>query len=110
LSVCIRKKEKDFDKKQEKGGKARSAYIALQDNDDSSSKSTSSDDEEENLWLMVKDASDTSSVSSNSSEKFENYSQLIDAFKEIHEKANRLALSNNRLKGLNNWLENESNL
>jgi len=36
---------------------------------------------------------------------FENYSQLLGAFKETHEKANWLALLNNRLKGLNNWLE-----
>jgi len=36
----------------------------------------------------------------------ENHSTLLNAFKETHEEANRLALSNNRLKGLNNWLEN----
>ena len=47
-----------------------------------------------------------SSVSSNTSVNFENYNQLLDAFKETHEEANRLALLNNRLKGLNNWLEN----
>jgi len=37
---------------------------------------------------------------------FENYSQLLDAFKETHGEANRLALLNNRMKGMNNWLEN----
>jgi len=42
----------------------------------------------------------------NTSVNFENYSQLIDAFKETHEEANRLAFFSNRLKGLNNWLEN----
>jgi len=45
-------------------------------------------------------------VSSSTSINFENYRQLLDAFKETHEEANRLALLNNRLKGLNNWLEN----
>jgi len=45
-------------------------------------------------------------VSSNTSINFENYNQLLNAFKETHEEANRLALSNNQLKGLNNWLEN----
>jgi len=30
---------------------------------------------------------------------------LLHAFQETHEEANRLVLSNNRLKGLNNWLE-----
>ena len=31
---------------------------------------------------------------------------MLNAFKETLEEANRLALSNNRLKGLNSWLEN----
>jgi len=31
---------------------------------------------------------------------------LLQAFQETHEEANRLALLNNRLKGMNNWLEN----
>jgi len=31
---------------------------------------------------------------------------LLQAFKETHEETNLLALLNNRLKGLNNWLEN----
>ena len=51
------------------------------------------------------DSSSSSSVSSNASLSAENYSQLLQAFKETHEEANRLALSNNRLKWLNNWLE-----
>jgi len=34
-----------------------------------------------------------------------NYSSLLQTFLETHEEANILALSNNRLKGLNNWLE-----
>jgi len=31
---------------------------------------------------------------------------MLKVFNEIHEEANRLALSHNRLKDLNNWLEN----
>jgi len=54
---------------------------------------------------MAKEESETSSVSSNTSINFENYSQLLDAFKDTDEEANRLAISNNQLKGLNNWLE-----
>jgi len=45
-------------------------------------------------------------MSSSSSVKGSNYYQLLSAFNETHEEANRLALSYNRLKGLNNWLEN----
>jgi len=55
---------------------------------------------------MANEASETSSVSSKTSVNIENYNQLLDAFKETHEEANRLALLNNQLKGLNNWLEN----
>jgi len=55
---------------------------------------------------MEKGESDISSVSSNTSINFENYSQLLNAFKETHEEVNRLALPNNWLKDLNNWLEN----
>jgi len=55
---------------------------------------------------MAKEETDVSSVSSSPLINFENYSQLLDAFKETHEEANRMALSNNHLKGLNNWLEN----
>jgi len=55
---------------------------------------------------MAKEDSETNSVSSNTSVNFENYSQLLDAFKETHKEANRLALLKNPLKWLNNWLEN----
>jgi len=55
---------------------------------------------------MEKGEDDTSSVSSCASLNAENYSQLLQGFKETHEEANRLDLLNNRLKGLNNWLEN----
>jgi len=58
-----------------------------------------------NVCMMV--GHDTeSSVSSSISLTHENYSTLLNAFKETHEEANRLTLSNNRLKGLNSWLEN----
>jgi len=56
---------------------------------------------------MAKDDSSESRVSSSISLTHENYSTLLNVFKETHEKANRLALSNNRLKGLNSWLENK---
>jgi len=67
------------------------------------------DKEEEakaNLCMMA--GQDTeSSVSSNISFTHENYSTLLNAIKETHEEANHLALSNNKLKGLNSWLENK---
>jgi len=47
----------------------------------------------------------SSNVSSCASPSVENYSKLLQVFQETHEEANRLVLSNNHLKGLNNWLE-----
>ena len=90
-------KEKGSCKKYKKKGKSRRAY-----NDDSSSSSSSKHDEEANLCFMAME----DSVSSSSSINFETYSQLLEAFNETHEEANWLALLNNQLKGLNNWLEN----
>jgi len=60
----------------------------------------------QNLCLMTRQESDTSSVSLSTSINFENYSQLLDAFNETHKEANRLALLNKGLKGLYNLLEN----
>jgi len=93
------KEKADF--KGERKGKTKKAYIAWDENEVSSS--SSSDDAEANLYLK---ASTSSSMSSSSSVKGNNYYQLLEAFNETHEEANRLALSNNRLKGMNNWLEN----
>jgi len=89
--------------KEEKKGKSRKTC-----NNESSSTS-SSEVGKANLCLMDKkeyDSRSESSVSSCASLNAENYSQLLQAFKETHEEANRLALLNNRLKGMNNWLEN----
>jgi len=47
-------------------------------------------------------------MSSTSSSKGTTYYQLLDAFNDTHDEANRLALSLNRLKGLDNWLENRA--
>ena len=47
----------------------------------------------------------SSDVSSCASLNVENYSELLEAFQETHDEANRLVLSNNRLKDLNSCLE-----
>ena len=57
------------------------------------------------LCFMARKEDDSSSVSSSNSSNSENYSQLLQAFQEAHEEANRLALLNNRSKGMNSWLE-----
>jgi len=56
---------------------------------------------------MAKKEDDSSSVSSSNSSNSENYSQFLQAFQETHEEDNRLALLDNRLKGMNSWLENK---
>jgi len=50
----------------------------------------SNGNEEANMCSMAKGESETSSVSSSTSINFEYYSQLLDVFKETHEKTNRL--------------------
>ena len=57
---------------------------------------------------MIVEGDDESCSSSNVSSCASlsaDYSKLLQAFQETHEEANRLVLSNNRLKWLNNWLE-----
>ena len=55
---------------------------------------------------MEKEDSASNNVSTSSSTKCDSYYQLLEAFKETHEEAHRLTLSNNRLKSKNNWLKN----
>jgi len=97
-------KEKTNKKKDHKARKGRKAYIAWEDNDSTSS-SSSHEDVEANLCLMAGKNSKVSSENSSTCFNSGNYSSLLHAFYETHEEANKLALSNNRLKGLNNWLE-----
>jgi len=47
-------------------------------------------------------------ISSCASLNEQNYSELLEAFQETHDEANRLVLSN-RLKELNSWLEKRVN-
>ena len=54
---------------------------------------------------MAGENSEVSSEYSNTSFNSANYKSLLQAFRETHKEANKLALSNNILKGLNNWLE-----
>jgi len=97
-------KEKSIEKKNYKVGKGRKTYITWEDNT-SSLISFSLEDIEANLCFMVGKNSEVSSEDSNTSFNSANYSSLLQAFHETDEEANILALSNNRLKGLNNWLE-----
>ena len=87
------KKKKGHDRKEETWGKNIRGYVVWQNNDDDSSSSMPIEDEEIKLCLIAEHESDTNNVSSNSSESHENYSKLLDAFKETHEEANKLALS-----------------
>ena len=54
------------------------------------------------MCLKAKEEYESSTVSSNSSIDVENYSQLLEVFKETHEEADKLALISNMFKGLNN--------
>jgi len=92
---CPNRSKRNF-KKHEKKGKSRRAY-----NDKSTS---SSKEEKENLCLVAEDDDEScssSEVSSFASLNEQNYSELLEAIQETHDEANRLVLSNNRLKELN---------
>ena len=66
-----------------------SSEIVWQD-DEISSSGSSSEVKKPNLCLMTKAKSTSSSASTNSSINDENYYQLLEAFKEIHEETCRL--------------------
>ena len=92
----------------EKKGKSKRAYKAWDENEVSSSSSSSSEEEKANIYLIAEgddESCSSSDVSSCASLNAENYGKLLEAFQETHEEANRLVLSNNRLKGLHYWLE-----
>jgi len=57
------------------------------------------------MCMMAGRDSDESSTESSASFNSTNYNTLLHAFQETHEEANKLAQSNKRLKGMNNWLE-----
>ena len=59
---------------------------------------SSSADSKMNVCLMAREESASNYVSSSSSTKCDSYYHLLVAFKETHQEANRLTLSNNRLK------------
>ena len=90
-------KQKAPEKKNNKSGNTTRAYIAWEDNA-TSSNSSSQEEIEANPCLMVGKSSEVSSMESNASFNNTNYSTLLHAFQETREEANKLALSNNRLK------------
>ena len=88
-------------------GKERRAYIAWEDNGESTSTSSQEGSEEANLYLLAEyESSSSSQVNSLSSKDKNDYYQLLHDFEELHSEANKIVIMNNRLKGLNSWLEN----
>jgi len=57
------------------------------------------------VCLMEREEFASNNVSISSSTKCDSYYELLEAFKETHEDANKLTLSNNWLKSKNNWLK-----
>jgi len=97
-------KEKSASKKSERG-KGKRAYISWEENDVSSSSDSSTESEEENLCFMVNDEESNSDSASDFSTDSENYDQLLIAFKETHDEANKLAVICNKLNRVNRVLE-----
>ncbi|XP_068476793.1 uncharacterized protein [Phaseolus vulgaris] len=97
-------KEKSASKKSERG-KGKRAYISWEENDVSSTSDSSTGSEEANLCFMVNDEGSASDSVSDYSTDSENYDQLLIAFKETHDEANRLAVICNKLNKVNRVLE-----
>ena len=105
---CPKKGKEKKPSYKEKKGKTKRAYIAWDENEVSSSSSSPSEDEKANIFLTVEDDDESyrsSEVSSCAYLNEQNYSELLEVFQETNDEANRLMLSNNRLKELNSWLE-----
>jgi len=82
-----------------------SHHISQKENEVSSSSGSSTESEKANLWFMVNNESSSSDSVSDYSTNSESYDQLLIAFKETHDEANRLAIICNKLKSANNILE-----
>jgi len=84
-------KDKSASKKVERS-KGRRAYISWEENEVSSTSSSSTESEENNLCFMMKDEESISDSISEFSVDSDNYDQLLAAFKETRDEANRLAV------------------
>ncbi|XP_068466509.1 uncharacterized protein [Phaseolus vulgaris] len=96
-------KEKSASKKVERS-KGRKAYISWEENEMSSTSSSSTESEETNMCFMMKYEGSISDSVSNFSMESDNYDQLLVAFKETHDEANRLAVICTKLQNANNVL------
>jgi len=105
LNVQTLKTKSSLMKKFERENKTRRDYVVCQDNYESSSSTSSKTNKEFNLFSMVV-YEYSSNVSIKDFETKASYNQLLNYFNEMHEEVNRLVISNNKLKGMNNWLEN----
>ncbi|XP_068503719.1 uncharacterized protein [Phaseolus vulgaris] len=100
--------DKPASKKVERS-KGRRAYISWEENEvsstsNSSTSSSSTESEETNLCFMMKDEESISDSVSDFSMESDNYDQLLVAFKETHDEANRLAVICSKLQKVNNVL------
>ena len=96
-------KDKSASKKVERS-KGRRAYISWEENKVSSTSSSSTESEENNLCFMVKDEESISDSVSEFSMDYDNYDQLLAAFKETHDEANRIVVICSKLQKVNNVL------
>ncbi|XP_068486408.1 uncharacterized protein [Phaseolus vulgaris] len=96
-------KEKPTNKKVERS-KGTRAYISWEENEVSSTSSSSIESEETNMCFMMKDEGSIFDSVSHFSMESKNYDQLLVAFKETHDEANRLAIICTKLQNANNVL------
>ena len=93
---CPNKSKEKKPSYKEKKGKTKRAYIAWDENEVSTSSSSSSEDEKANICLIAEEDDESCSsreVSSCASLNEQNYGELLEAFQETFDEANRLVLS-----------------
>ncbi|XP_068504514.1 uncharacterized protein [Phaseolus vulgaris] len=96
-------KDKSASKKVERSKGSR-AYISWEEDEVSSTSGSSTESEETNMCFMVKDEGSISDSVSEFSMESDNYDQLLAAFKETNDEANRLAVICSKLQKVNNVL------
>jgi len=97
-------KEKPTSKKSGRG-KEKRAYMSWEENEVSSTSDSSTESEEANLCFMVNDEGSIFDSVSDFSTDSESYDQLLIAFKETHDEANKLVVICNKLNKVNKVLE-----
>ena len=95
------KKQQEYKKNKGLFKKKKKTYITW-DGTESTTSNDNNEKEEANLFLMTNNEAKSEGTIFDSKDYY-NYDQLLDAFNEMHQEAQKLAIVNNLLKGKLRW-------